>query len=152
MSMCITSGLDPWCSAPMTQHQWQGRREFVDWEGNVHWQDWRELAYWEGNVHRQDRRELADWEGGWDWERESKGIESRKVKGSVVLMNKNSVLWIKNIIASFIDRIYELLGQRVSMQLISSVHPDPGHSFSNNSFYILLELYQRTLSWTYVSP
>lgn len=82
----------------------------------------------------------------------AKGTESRKVKGSVVLMNKNSVLCFKNIIASFIDRIYELLGKRVSMQLISSVHPDPGHSFSNNSFYILLELYQRTLSCTYVSP
>ena len=56
--------------------------------------------------------------------------ESRKVKGSVVLMKKNYVLCCKNIIASFIDRIYELLGKRVSMQLISSVHPDPGHSLS----------------------
>lgn len=82
----------------------------------------------------------------------AKGTESRKVKGSVVLVNKNSVLCFKNIIASFIDRIYELLGKRVSMQLISSVHPDPGHSFSNNSFNILLELYQRTQSCTYVSP
>uniref|UniRef100_A0A7N2LWR0 Lipoxygenase n=1 Tax=Quercus lobata TaxID=97700 RepID=A0A7N2LWR0_QUELO len=54
-----------------------------------------------------------------------KGTESRKVKGSVVLMKKNYVLCCKNIIASFIDRIYELLGKRVSMQLISSVHPDP---------------------------
>ncbi|KAK9992582.1 hypothetical protein SO802_027567 [Lithocarpus litseifolius] len=54
-----------------------------------------------------------------------KGTESRKVKGSVVLMKKNYVLCFKNIIASFIDRIYELLGKRVSMQLISSVHPDP---------------------------
>ena len=59
-----------------------------------------------------------------------KGTESRKVKGIVVLMKKSYVLCCKNIMASFIDRIYELLGKRVSMQLISSVHPDPGHSLS----------------------
>ncbi|KAK7831226.1 putative linoleate 9s-lipoxygenase 5 [Quercus suber] len=55
--------------------------------------------------------------------------ESKKVKGTES-RKKNYVLCCKNIIASFIDRIYELLGKRVSMQLISSVHPDPGHSFS----------------------
>ncbi|KAL4642503.1 hypothetical protein ACB092_02G023500 [Castanea dentata] len=52
--------------------------------------------------------------------------ESKKVKGTVVLMKKN-VLDFHDIKASFIDRIHELLGKGVSMQLISSVHPDPAN-------------------------
>lgn len=55
--------------------------------------------------------------------------ERKKVKGTVVLMKKN-VLDFKDIKASFIDRIHELLGKGVSMQLISSVHPDPGYRLS----------------------
>ncbi|CAN0914262.1 Linoleate 9S-lipoxygenase 1, partial [Linum grandiflorum] len=46
------------------------------------------------------------------------------VKGTVVLMKKN-FLEIVALDASILDRIHELLGRRVSLQLISSVHGDP---------------------------
>ncbi|GMY27436.1 probable linoleate 9S-lipoxygenase 5 isoform X2 [Fagus crenata] len=52
--------------------------------------------------------------------------ESKKVKGRVVLMKKN-VLDFNDFKASFIDRIHEFLGKGVSMQLISSVRPDPAN-------------------------
>uniref|UniRef100_A0A6M2EL62 Lipoxygenase domain-containing protein n=1 Tax=Populus davidiana TaxID=266767 RepID=A0A6M2EL62_9ROSI len=48
----------------------------------------------------------------------------RKIKGTVVLMKKN-VLDFHDIKASFLDRVYELLGKGVSMQLVSAVHQDP---------------------------
>jgi linoleate 9S-lipoxygenase len=43
----------------------------------------------------------------------------------VVLMKKN-VLDFNDIKASFLDRVHELLGKGVSMQLVSAVHQDPG--------------------------
>ena len=49
----------------------------------------------------------------------------RKIKGTVVLMKKN-VLDFHDIKASFLDRVHELLGKGVSMQLVSAVHQDPG--------------------------
>lgn len=49
----------------------------------------------------------------------------RKIKGTVVLMKKN-VLDFTDIKASFLDRVHELLGKGVSMQLVSAVHQDPG--------------------------
>ncbi|KAM7481472.1 hypothetical protein LguiB_006055 [Lonicera macranthoides] len=55
----------------------------------------------------------------------SGGNESkRKIKGRVVLMKKN-VLDFNDIGASILDRVHELLGQKVSLQLISSVYGDP---------------------------
>ena len=51
--------------------------------------------------------------------------ESKKIRGTVVLMKK-SVLDFKDIKASLIDRIHEIFGKGVSMQLVSSVHSDPG--------------------------
>ncbi|PON80109.1 Lipoxygenase [Parasponia andersonii] len=53
-----------------------------------------------------------------------KVAESKKIKGAVVLMKKN-VLDFLDLKASLLDRIHELFGKGVSMQLISSVHPDP---------------------------
>ena len=63
--------------------------------------------------------------------------ESKKIKGSVVLMKKN-VLDFNDIKASLLDRIHELFGKGVSMQLISSVHPDQGH---HHSLSLSLSLY-----------
>jgi linoleate 9S-lipoxygenase len=48
-----------------------------------------------------------------------------KIKGSVVLMKKN-VLDFNDLRASILDRVHELLGNQVSLQLISSVANDPG--------------------------
>ncbi|CAN0897124.1 Linoleate 9S-lipoxygenase 1 [Linum grandiflorum] len=55
---------------------------------------------------------------------EKKTKKKNKIKGTVVLMKKN-VLEFNDFNASILDRIHELLGQGVSLQLISSVHPDP---------------------------
>ncbi|CAN1784047.1 Linoleate 9S-lipoxygenase 1 [Linum perenne] len=52
------------------------------------------------------------------------GDKKKKIKGTVVLMKKN-VLEFNDFNASILDRIHELLGQGVSLQLISSVHGDP---------------------------
>ncbi|XP_042967230.1 linoleate 9S-lipoxygenase 5-like isoform X2 [Carya illinoinensis] len=49
---------------------------------------------------------------------------SKKVKGTVVLLKKN-VLDFKDVKASLLDRIHELLGKCVSLQLISSARPNP---------------------------
>ena len=57
---------------------------------------------------------------------EGNNVEGRrKIKGTVVLMKKN-VLDFTDIKASFLDRVHELLGKGVSMQLVSAVHQDPG--------------------------
>ncbi|KAJ7980061.1 Lipoxygenase [Quillaja saponaria] len=50
--------------------------------------------------------------------------ESRKIKGTVVLMKK-SLLDFRDMKASILDRIHEFLGKGVSVQLISASHPDP---------------------------
>lgn len=49
----------------------------------------------------------------------------KKVKGTVVLMKKN-VLDFNDVNASLLDGVLEFLGKRVSLQLISAVHADPG--------------------------
>lgn len=49
----------------------------------------------------------------------------KKIKGRVVLMKKN-VLELNDLKASFLDRVHELWGKVVSLQLISSVNGDPG--------------------------
>lgn len=51
--------------------------------------------------------------------------EEKKIKGRVVLMKKN-VLDFNDFSASVVDRLDEFLGRKVSLQLISSVNPDPG--------------------------
>ncbi|WCJ23731.1 Linoleate 9S-lipoxygenase [Euphorbia peplus] len=54
-----------------------------------------------------------------------KGEKERwKVKGKVVLMKKN-VLDFHDIKASCFDRVHELLGKGVSLQLVSAQYPDP---------------------------
>ncbi|KDP40158.1 hypothetical protein JCGZ_02156 [Jatropha curcas] len=50
--------------------------------------------------------------------------ERFKIKGKVVLMKKN-VLDFNDVTASCFDRIHELFGKGVSIQLISAVNPDP---------------------------
>lgn len=42
----------------------------------------------------------------------------KKIKGTVVLMKKN-VLDLNDFGASFLDRVYELFGKRISIKLIS---------------------------------
>uniref|UniRef100_A0A2N9GTJ4 Lipoxygenase n=1 Tax=Fagus sylvatica TaxID=28930 RepID=A0A2N9GTJ4_FAGSY len=49
---------------------------------------------------------------------------NKKIEGTVVLMKKN-VLDFNDFNASVIDSVKELLGQRVSLQLISAVNGDP---------------------------
>ncbi|XP_015888044.3 linoleate 9S-lipoxygenase 5 isoform X1 [Ziziphus jujuba] len=62
-----------------------------------------------------------------DKEKRNHGVtETKKIKGTVVLVKK-SVLDFKDVKASLLDRIHELFGKGVSMQLISSVHPDPAN-------------------------
>ncbi|KAL2490537.1 Linoleate 9S-lipoxygenase 1 [Abeliophyllum distichum] len=48
----------------------------------------------------------------------------KKIKGKVVLMKKN-VLDFNDLGGSVLDRVHELLGQKVSLQLISSINGDP---------------------------
>ncbi|XVE81593.1 hypothetical protein DITRI_Ditri15bG0077300 [Diplodiscus trichospermus] len=50
--------------------------------------------------------------------------KDKKIKGKVILMKKN-VLKMNDLKASFLDRLHELFGKGVSLQLISSVHTDP---------------------------
>ena len=53
--------------------------------------------------------------------------EDKKIKGRVVLMKKN-VLDLNDLTASVLDRVDELVGKAVSLQLISSVNGDPGEN------------------------
>jgi linoleate 9S-lipoxygenase len=55
--------------------------------------------------------------------------EGKKVKGTVVLMKKN-VLDLNDFNASFLDDAHDLLGQKVSLQLVSAVNGDPGNLVS----------------------
>ena len=50
---------------------------------------------------------------------------NKKIKGTVVLMKKN-LLDFNNLSASVVDRFDEILGHKVSLQLISAVNGDPG--------------------------
>lgn len=56
------------------------------------------------------------------------GKKKKKIKGTVVLMKKN-LLDFNDMRASAIDRVYELLGKGVSIQLISADHSEPGWPF-----------------------
>ncbi|XP_034219915.1 probable linoleate 9S-lipoxygenase 5 [Prunus dulcis] len=59
---------------------------------------------------------------------EQNGKNSRKIQGTVVLMKKN-VLDFNDFNASVLDRVHELLGQGVSLQLISADHGDSENGF-----------------------
>lgn len=61
----------------------------------------------------------------------------KSIKGTVVLMKKN-VLDLNDLGASFVDRLHELVGKKVSLQLISSVNVDHGQ-YSN--FYLSLSFW-----------
>ncbi|KVH93590.1 Lipase/lipooxygenase, PLAT/LH2 [Cynara cardunculus var. scolymus] len=50
--------------------------------------------------------------------------EKKKINGTVVLMKKN-FLDLNDFGSSILDRLYEIFGKRVSIQLISSTHRDP---------------------------
>ncbi|XP_009625816.4 probable linoleate 9S-lipoxygenase 5 [Nicotiana tomentosiformis] len=52
--------------------------------------------------------------------------ETTKVKGTVVLMKKN-FLDLDDVKASVVDRVDEILGHKVSLQLISAVNADPAN-------------------------
>ncbi|KAK7848407.1 putative linoleate 9s-lipoxygenase 5 [Quercus suber] len=60
--------------------------------------------------------------------------KNSKVKGTVVLMKKN-VLDFNDFHASFLDRLHEFLGQKVSLQLISAVNGDPGAILIRNNHH-----------------
>lgn len=61
---------------------------------------------------------------------------SKKVKGTVVMMKKNA-LDFTDLAGSLTDKLFEALGQKVSLQLISSVQGDPG-----KSLFRTLNIYQ----------
>ena len=63
--------------------------------------------------------------------------DRKKIRGTVVLMKKN-VLDFNDLSASVLDRVHELVGQGVSLQLVSAVHADPCECFS---FFFFLFLY-----------
>lgn len=54
----------------------------------------------------------------------NKKLKCERIKGTVVLMKKN-VLDFNDFHASFLDRFHELLGRKVTLQLISAVHGEP---------------------------
>ena len=62
--------------------------------------------------------------------------DKKKIEGTVVLMKKN-VLDFNDFNAPVLDRVHELFGQGVSLQLVSAVHGDPGEFF----FFLLLHVF-----------
>ncbi|KAK4482877.1 hypothetical protein RD792_010050 [Penstemon davidsonii] len=56
--------------------------------------------------------------------RDEPATKETKIKGTIVLMKKN-VMDVTDLGASLLDRIYEVFGKGVSLQLISAVHGDP---------------------------
>lgn len=56
----------------------------------------------------------------------NKNKNDRIMRGEVVLMKKN-VLDFKDLSASFLDGVHELVGKRVSLQLVSADKGDPGN-------------------------
>ncbi|KAI4317797.1 hypothetical protein L6164_025638 [Bauhinia variegata] len=51
---------------------------------------------------------------------------NKKIRGKVVLMKKGN-LDFKSVTATVLDRIHELFGKGVSLQLVSAVNPDPAN-------------------------
>jgi linoleate 9S-lipoxygenase len=69
----------------------------------------------------------------------------RKIEGSVVLMKKN-VLDFNDFNASVLDRVHELLGQKVSLQLVSAVNADP----SGDYYFFFLSSPVNLLGYIYI--
>jgi hypothetical protein len=76
--------------------------------------------------------------GASSWQNITAGTDNKttKIKGTVVLMKKN-VLDFNDLHASVLDRVHELLGRRVSLQLIGADNCDPGEFFFGYFFFIL---------------
>ncbi|KAI4329125.1 hypothetical protein L6164_021423 [Bauhinia variegata] len=55
------------------------------------------------------------------------GLNRGKIKGTVILMRKNVLIDVSDVGSTVIDNIKELVGQGVTLQLISSVNGDPGN-------------------------
>lgn len=75
--------------------------------------------------------------------------EKKKVKGTVVLKKKN-VMDVTDVGASVVDRIYELLGNGVSLQLISSHLADSGQSLTTQTkipHFFFLKIRKRRKWW-----
>ncbi|GAB4855547.1 hypothetical protein Ancab_024167 [Ancistrocladus abbreviatus] len=60
-------------------------------------------------------------------EDQNKKMNSGKISGTVVLMKKN-VLDFNDFHAGVLDRVHELLGKKVSLQLVSAVNGDPANN------------------------
>nr|XP_043623195.1 probable linoleate 9S-lipoxygenase 5 [Erigeron canadensis] len=56
-------------------------------------------------------------------------LMNKVITGTVVLMKKN-FLDLNDFGASFVDRVYDFFGKRVSIQLISSTHCDPSNGMN----------------------
>ncbi|XP_031113123.1 probable linoleate 9S-lipoxygenase 5 [Ipomoea triloba] len=59
---------------------------------------------------------------------ESNNNGAIKIKGKVALMKKN-VLDLKDVGAALVDRIHEVFGKGISLQLVSAVHADPANGY-----------------------
>ncbi|GMP40270.1 hypothetical protein CsSME_00010782 [Camellia sinensis var. sinensis] len=68
--------------------------------------------------------------------------DEKKIKGTVVLMKK-SLLDFDGLSLPLVDRIEEVVGQKVSLQLISAVNGDPG-KFLSYSLSVSCFLYKKT--------
>lgn len=64
---------------------------------------------------------IAGEDGGNSTIKKSENGQCKKIEGTVVLMKKN-VLDFNDFHASVLDRVHELFGQRVSLQLVSAVN------------------------------
>lgn len=70
----------------------------------------------------------------------------KTIIGRVVLVKKN-LLDINDLSSSVLDRVHELLGKNVTLQLISAHHPD--HQFSGyNHIYCILILKEANTIYT----
>lgn len=69
-----------------------------------------------------------------------------KIKGTVVLMKKN-VLNFKDAGSAFLDRMHELFGKRVTIQLVSAEHADPGNYIVFSFYYE--EMHRELVSFFY---
>jgi len=64
---------------------------------------------------------------------------TKKVKGTVVLMKKN-VLDFNDFNASFLDRLHEFLGNKITLRLVSSDVTDSGKKQNLN--FLNFEIFQ----------
>ena len=72
--------------------------------------------------------------------------KKKKIKGEVVLM-KSTVLGFNNFQSSVVDRVFEILGSGISLQLVSATHSDP----AGNSYISLFPFIFTSLRHTLIS-